>query len=198
MSIDQKRKWIQFTTIVGIVLTIVMAYLIGTSTYFKAGGGFQQLLTYLGIWSPIVFIVIQISQTVYPIIPMGLHNVIGVLVFGQGWGFVFNCIGMIIGSGINFYLGRKYGESFVRAFISDKQFDKYIGKVREGRGYIRLLKIGFVAPIFPDDIFCMISGLSQLTFKEFMTIVIVYRPASLFFFTFVSSNVIQYIYQLIF
>lgn len=192
-SIDKKRKVIHIVTVIGIVCTIIGSILIAKSPYFKADGGFSVLLRELGIFGPLLFLLLQISQTIYPIIPMGLHNVIGDIVYGHGWGFLLNLIGMVIGSCINFYLGRKFGADFIRAFITDKQYDHYIGKMNEGPGFVRLLKIGFVAPIFPDDIFCMISGMSNLTFKEFFKIVILYRPASLFFFTFVSSEIVQFL-----
>ena len=193
LSLDQKRKIIQVVTVIGIVLTITGSYFIAKSPYFKADGGFPHLLKELGIFGPLLFLLLQISQTIYPIIPMGLHNVVGDIVYGHGWGFVLNCIGMVIGSCINFYLGRHFGSSFIRAFISDDQYDKYIAKMNDGKGFVNLLKVGFVAPIFPDDIFCMIAGISNLTFKQFVGLVLVYRPASLFFFTFISSEVVQWI-----
>ena len=102
---------------------------------------------------------------------------------------------MVIGSCINFFLGKRFGSSFIKAFLSDKQYDHYIAKMNDGPGFRRLLKIGFVAPIFPDDIFCMITGMSNITFKEFVKMVVLYRPASLFFFTFLSSEIIQWLFR---
>ena len=141
---------------------------------------------------PLLF---QISQTIYPIIPGGLHNVIGDVIYGHFGGFLLNCTGMVIGSCINFFLGKRFGSSFIKAFLSDKQYDHYIAKMNDGPGFRRLLKIGFVAPIFPDDIFCMITGMSNITFKEFVKMVVLYRPASLFFFTFLSSEIIQWLFR---
>ncbi|UUX32989.1 TVP38/TMEM64 family protein [Fundicoccus culcitae] len=197
ISIEKKRQIIRLTTIFGIILTIVGSIYIARSSYFRPGGGFSDLLIRLGIWAPIIFITVQISQIIYPIIPFGLTNVVGDLVFGHGWGFIYNCIGMLIGSSINFYLGRRFGEGFVKAFISDEQYDKYIGKMNDGPGFTRLLKIGFVLPIFPDDIFCMIAGMSNMMFNKFFMLVALYRPLSLFVFTFLSSNVIKFFADLL-
>lgn len=192
-AVERRRKIIQVTTVLGIIFTIVMSVVIAKSPYFKPGGGFNQLLESLGIFGPIIFVMIQISQAIYPVIPMGLHNVVGDLVFGTGFGFILNCIGMVVGSSINFYLGRRFGPEFIKAFVSDEQYEKYIGKMNEGKAFINLLKVGFVAPLFPDDIFCMIAGVSNLTFRQFFKLVILYRPVSLFVFTFVSSQTIQWI-----
>lgn len=196
LSIEQKRMIIRYTTIIGIILTLVGSYFISQSSYFKADGGFSELLIELGFWAPIIFIFVQISQIVYPIIPLGLTNVIGDLIFGHFLGFIFNAMGMIIGSSINFYLGRRFASTIVKAFISDKQYENYIGKMNDGPGFLRLLRIGFIAPIFPDDIFCMIAGMSNITYRKFMGLVVAYRPISMFVYTYMTSNFIQYVYQL--
>ena len=176
LSLEKKRKLIQILTVVGLILTVTGSVFIASSPYFKEGGGFGELLKSMGIFGPLLFLLLQISQTIYPIIPGGLHNVIGDVIYGHFGGFLLNCTGMVIGSCI-------------------KQYDHYIAKMNDGPGFRRLLKIGFVAPIFPDDIFCMITGMSNITFKEFVKMVLLYRPASLFFFTFLSSEIIQWLFR---
>lgn len=192
ISLKKKRSLIRYTTIAGIIFTIVASFFIAQSSFFKPGGGFKELLESLGIIGPLVFIVLQISQTVYPIIPMGLTNVIGNLVFGTWLGFLCNVIGMLIGSSINFYLGRRFGESVVKAFITDEQYDKYISKIGDSKAFERLIIIGFILPVFPDDIFCMISGMSKLTFKRFFMLVVLCRPISLFVFTYAWAEIIRF------
>lgn len=195
LSMESKRRIIRITTTIGIILTIAGSIFISQSDYFKPDGGFSDLLLRLGFWGPIIFILVQVSQIIYPIIPLGLTNVIGDLLFGHLWGFVFNTIGMLIGSSINFYIGGKYGPAVVRAFISDEEYDKYIGKMNSGKAFERLLRIGFIAPVFPDDIFCMIAGMSKMRFRQFFGMVLAYRPASVFVYTFMTSNAIQWIFD---
>ncbi|OFK59543.1 hypothetical protein HMPREF2811_00705 [Globicatella sp. HMSC072A10] len=192
ISLKKKRSLIRYTTIVGIIFTVIASFFIAQSSFFKPGGGFNELLEKLGIVGPIVFIFLQITQTIYPIIPMGLTNVIGNLVFGTWLGFLCNVTGMLIGSSINFYLGRRFGESVVKAFISDEQYDKYISKIGDSKAFERLIIIGFILPVFPDDIFCMISGMSKLTFKRFFMLVVLYRPISLFVFTYAWAEIIRF------
>lgn len=189
---------IRSTTIFGVVATILGAYFILQSNYFRPEGGFSDLLINLGIFGPLIFILVQISQIIYPIIPLGLTNVIGDLIFGHAWGFVFNCIGMLIGSSINFFLGRRFGEGFLLAFINDETYQKYKERINRGNGLKKLLIIGFILPLFPDDIFCIIAGMSKITYKEFFKLILFYRPISLFVFTFMSSNIIQFFADLLF
>lgn len=198
LSLEQKRLVIRSTTIFGVVATILGAYFILQSNYFRPEGGFSDLLINLGIFGPLIFILVQISQVIYPIIPLGLTNVIGDLIFGHAWGFVFNCIGMLIGSSINFFLGRRFGEGFLLAFINDETYQKYKERINRGNGLKKLLIIGFILPLFPDDIFCIIAGMSKITYKEFFKLILFYRPISLFVFTFMSSNIIQFFADLLF
>ncbi|MDT2768739.1 TVP38/TMEM64 family protein [Globicatella sulfidifaciens] len=192
ISLKKKRSLIRYTTIMGIIFTVIASFFIAQSSFFKPGGGFNELLEKLGIIGPIVFIFLQITQTIYPIIPMGLTNVIGNLVFGTWLGFLCNVTGMLIGSSINFYLGRRFGESVVKAFISDEQYEKYISKIGDSKAFERLIIIGFILPVFPDDIFCMISGMSKLTFKRFFILVLLCRPISLFVFTYAWAEIIRF------
>lgn len=192
LTLEQKRLIIRVTTIIGVVVTLVGAFYIAQSDYFRPNGGFSSFLIQLGFFGPFIFILVQISQIIYPIIPFGLTNVIGDLIFGHFWGFVFNCIGMLIGSSINFFLGRKFGGAFLLAFVSDEQYEKYRVRINRGNGLRKLLIVGFILPVFPDDIFCTIAGTSKIKFKEFFQIVVLYRPISLFVFTFMSSHVIQW------
>lgn len=192
ISLKKKRSLIRYTTIMGIIFTVIASFFIAQSSFFKPGGGFNELLETLGIIGPIVFIILQITQTIYPIIPMGLTNVIGNLVFGTWLGFLCNVTGMLIGSSINFYLGRRFGESVVKAFISDEQYEKYISKIGDSKAFERLIIIGFILPVFPDDIFCMISGMSKLTFKRFFILVLLCRPISLFVFTYAWAEIIRF------
>lgn len=192
ISLKKKRSLIRYTTIMGIIFTVIASFFIAQSSFFKPGGGFNELLEKLGIIGSIVFIFLQITQTIYPIIPMGLTNVIGNLVFGTWLGFLCNVTGMLIGSSINFYLGRRFGESVVKAFISDEQYEKYISKIGDSKAFERLIIIGFILPVFPDDIFCMISGMSKLTFKRFFILVLLCRPISLFVFTYAWAEIIRF------
>ena len=198
LSLEKKRQIIRITTIIGIILTIIGFFVVSQSTYFDPGQGFEQLLRRLGFFAPFIFVLVQISQIIYPIIPMGLTNVIGFLIFGTFLGTVLNIIGLITGSAINFFLGRRFGGTIVRAFIDDEQYDKYVGMLNRGKAFDRLIMVGFIAPIFPDDIFCMIAGMSSMRFERFMKYVILFRPLSMFVYTFMTTTMIEWIDKIFF
>ena len=112
-------------------------------------------------------------------------------------GYICNLIATIIGSSVNFYLGRRFGAELVKSFISDEKYEEYVSKMNEGNKFRNLIMVGFVLPLFPDDIFCMIAGMSKLRFREFLAIVVICRPVSLFIYSFTMSNILKILFDLI-
>ncbi|MBS4749887.1 TVP38/TMEM64 family protein [Granulicatella sp. zg-ZJ] len=190
---EKYRKIVQIGATVGLVLTVLIAIWVATGTYFKPtdqGGMFETHLKQLGVFGPILFILIQIIQVVLPIIPGGAVSVSGTVVWGYEWGFVYNYIGIFIGSMIAFHLARQYGEFFVKCFVSDETYDKYMGWTRNEKRFSWILGILFFLPAAPDDILCMIAGLTTMSFKKFVWIFIPTKAVSTYVFTVMMQEMI--------
>ena len=80
-----------------------------------------------GFWAPVFFVAIQAVQVVIPILPGAIGCLGGVLIFGPVWGFVYNYVGISIGSVLAFLLSKNYGKPFVKGMIGEKNYEKYIG-----------------------------------------------------------------------
>jgi len=128
-----------------------------------------------GVLAPVLFLATQIALVVMPFFPSGFTCLAGVLLFGPVWGFIYNYIGVSIGSSINFLLGRYYGAPFVKS-LTRRLYDKYIGKVENSKRYPLFFTIAILSPGFPDDILCMITGLSSISFKRFLLIILTCKP----------------------
>lgn len=195
--IQTNRKIIQIITIAGILATIYFGYEIAKHDFFAVGGPFQQLVGNLGFYGPLLFVGIQIIQVVYPIIPGGLTCVVGHLVFGPLYGLIYNFLGIMIGSMINFGLARRFGESFAQAFVSQETYDKYIAYLNDGKKFEWFFFWALVLPGFPDDFLCMVAGLSKMTFKRFVWICILAKPATLYIYTLIAAEGVQALFRLI-
>lgn len=193
---EKYRRMVQIGATVGLILTVLIGFWIVFGSYFKPeheGGLFSKHLRDLGIFGPILFMIIQVIQVVLPIIPGGAVSVSGNFVFGPYMGFVYNYIGIFIGSMIAFHLARRYGEFFVKCFISDETYDKYIGWTYEGNKFAWLLGILFFLPAAPDDVLCMIAGLTKMKFRNFVLIFIPTKAVSTFAFTWIMQEGILYV-----
>ncbi|WP_317336045.1 TVP38/TMEM64 family protein [Streptococcus orisratti] len=138
----------------------------------------KTLVKHYRFWGPLVFIMIQIIQVVFPVIPGGVTTVAGFLIFGPVLGFIYNYIGILVGSGILFQLVRIFGRKFILLFVSEETFYRYEAKL-ETPGYERFFIFCMASPISPADVMVMITGLTQMSFRKFMIINIIAKPLSI-------------------
>ena len=171
MSVTLSRKIVNIISILGIVATIIATIYFIRLGVFKDINALRGLVGQSVILGPIIFMLIQIIQVVIPIIPGGVSCAAGVLIFGPTMGFVYNYVGIALGSIIIFLLGRNYGKPFIMSLVSDKTYNKYIGA----------LAIFF--PIAPDDALCLMAGLTKMSVKKFTLIILLAKPASIYLYS---------------
>ena len=139
----------------------------------------EELIRKGGIWAPVTFILIQMVQVVVPIVPGGITCAVGVVIFGPWYGLLYNYIGIVIGSGINFYLARRYGQCLVKFFVKEETYDKYITWLDKGKKFDKFFAFAIFFPCAPDDFLCMLAGLTKMSWKRFSAIILLGKPGSI-------------------
>ena len=91
---------------------------------FVSSESLQAFLDRFGLFAPALFILIQMVQVVIPILPGAIGCLGGVLIFGPVWGFVYNYVGIAMGSVLAFLLSKHYGRPFVHHIIGEKNYNK--------------------------------------------------------------------------
>lgn len=183
MNIAASRKLINFISIIGLVISI------GLTIYFINLGVFKDLNSLRGlvgdsiILGPIIFILIQILQVVIPIIPGGISTAAGVLIFGPYAGFIYNYVGICIGSIIIFLLGRRYGKPFILSMVSNKTYNKYVGWLDNQNRFEKLFALAIFLPVAPDDALCLMAGLTNISVKKYTWIILLAKPLSIFLYS---------------
>ncbi|MFU2164177.1 TVP38/TMEM64 family protein [Streptococcus pluranimalium] len=127
---------------------------------------------------PLIFIAIQIIQVVFPVIPGGLTTLVGFWVFGWWQGFIYNYVGIIIGSIILFLLVKQFGRKFILLFVKEDIFFKYEQKL-ESKHFENLFILSMLAPVSPADIMVMVTALTSISLKRFITIIVIAKPFSI-------------------
>jgi uncharacterized membrane protein YdjX (TVP38/TMEM64 family) len=183
VSIATSRRIINTISIIGLGLSIALTIYFINLGVFKDINALRGLVGNSVILGPIVFILLQILQVVIPIIPGGVSSAAGVLIFGPYLGFVYNYVGISIGSVIIFLLGRRYGKPFILSMISDKTYDKYIGWLDNQSRFEKLFALAIFLPVAPDDALCLMAGLTNMTVKKFTLIILLAKPASIFLYS---------------
>ncbi len=183
MNIAASRKLINFISIIGLGLSIALTIYFINLGVFKDLNALRGLVGDSIILGPIIFVFIQILQVVVPIIPGGISTAAGVLIFGPYAGFIYNYIGICIGSIIIFLLGRRYGKPFILSMISDKTYNKYIGWLDNQNRFEKLFALAIFLPVAPDDALCLMAGLTNMSVKRYTLIILIAKPLSIFLYS---------------
>ena len=162
-----------------LVLSLYLGYIGYKKGYFHSLETFRTLILEKGAWGPIVFMGLQIIQIIVPVIPGGLTCVAGVVIFGPLWGFIYNYVSICIGSVLVFLISRTFGRSVVIRIFGQELFDKYENKLNEDR-YEKFFALAIFLPVAPDDFLCYLTGLTRMSIKKFVTIILLCKPASIF------------------
>ena len=144
---------------------------------FKSLDTLQRYIESTGVWAPIAFLTLQVLQILMAFIPGGMLLTGGVVIFGPWEGLLYNFAGTILGSALNFWLARRWGRSIAHHLLSEATCDKYLGWLNQGKKYDRLFAWAILLPFFPDDALCLIAGLSAMTWRRFLTLLLLKLPS---------------------
>ena len=180
-----KLKFKHILNIISILMIGVLVF-IGIKGYklgiFSSISTMRKFLKGYGFWAPSMFMLLQIVQIVLPIIPGGVTTALGVLMFGAFWGFVYNYISICLGSIIVFLISRVYGKSIILAIFGEHSLDKYKKRLEHDK-YNKFFALAILFPFAPDDFLCYFSGLTKMTLKEFVLIILICKPPSIYIYS---------------
>lgn len=145
---------------------------------FASEEAMAQFLSGFGIWGPLAFVGLQVVQVVIPIMPGGISCLVGVLLFGPVWGFVYNYVGICIGSALAFQIARKFGMPAVERAAGSQKLGRYLKWVDNGV-FDRLFAAAIFFPAAPDDLLCFLAGVTRMQFGRFLLIILLGKPFSI-------------------
>lgn len=199
MTTDREKKiqtLMNWLNIIGILLTLVLVIYGFKSGLFLDKDKMLAYINQLGIWGPIVFMLIQVAQTVIPIMPGAITIPIGILAFGPIWGMVYNLLPIYLGSVINFWISRIYGRPTVRAIIGKKSYDHMLDLFeRRNIGKV-IFSLLMFAPFAPADLLCYGAGLTNMSSSYFNWTLLFGKPISLACYAYGTTYLLDFLMNL--
>lgn len=183
--------------ILGIIFTIYGFYWGYHQNLFTSDLALSQFLQSVGPLAPFLFMMLQIIQTMFPLIPGGLTIPGGLMIFGMGYGYLLNFVGIMIGSIINFTLARKFGRPLVQLLMGNRTFNKYVRWLDNPRQFKRLFIFGMFFPLSPADLLCYLAGLSDLSYRDYLLILSLGKPIALFLYSYGMVEILNRLFQLL-
>lgn len=182
----------------GLLWTLAIVLLSGCVLGLYFSGFFEAARTRAGLeayiqrctpWSHLAFFFLQLASVIVAPIPSNLTAAAGAILFGLWPAFLITWAAVAAGSVIVFLLSRVLGQDFARSFVSQKLSDKYQDVIRRKRDVFLLL--AFLFPFFPDDLLCILAGLTDISLKRFTVLVLAARPWGLLVACAVGSSSVQ-------
>ena len=160
-----------------ILLLAVIALLLWRTGFFQAIASEDTLAAYIQAftpWSHLMYFAVQLFSVILAPIPSNITAAVGGLLFGTLPAFLLTWGAVVLGSLVVFALARSLGQRFVEGLVSRKVSEKYLDLVRRKRDVFLLL--AFLFPFFPDDILCILAGLTDISCKRFLVLCLLARP----------------------
>ncbi|MDR1094027.1 MAG: TVP38/TMEM64 family protein [Clostridiales bacterium] len=127
-----------------------------------------------GHWGMIALVGLKIAQVVFLPIPGVLIDLAGVALYGPWVGFALSMTGTSIGSVIAFSVGKVFGKKVVSWIVGKEQSEKYRKTFDKKGRFVFILMLVF--PIFPDDLLCMVAGVTTMSYGYFIAVMLLTRP----------------------
>jgi uncharacterized membrane protein YdjX (TVP38/TMEM64 family) len=156
----------------GIVLGLYYGF--GLNKKFSTPEATKEFLLAYGNYSRTIYVFLHYLQTT--IIPISNLPTIfaGLALFDNPFEvFLLTTIGVYLGSLTSFAFGKLFGKKAVYWILGEKTVNHYLGlaKGREQAAIFTMLLL----PSFPDDILCIIAGITPMSWRFFIFTLVVTR-----------------------
>lgn len=178
------KIFMNVSTILGTILVCIFFYFAIKADLFSSEENLKTFLNSCGVFAPIFFVFLQIIQVIIPLIPGGISTGVGVIIFGPLWGFIYNYVGIVIGSIIVFFIARKYGMPLIKKMFKKELIDKYIGWLNKGKKFEKLFAAAIFLPVAPDDFLCYLAGVTDISTKKYIAIIVLLKPFTIALYSF--------------
>lgn len=179
MKKNSSQAVIRFISLTGLAASVLLAVWGIKNGVFTSQQMMEESVAGIGIMGPLLFILIQAVQVVIPILPGGVSCLAGVLLFGAVKGFLYNYIGICIGSILAFSLAKSCGRPLLPKLFGPKLIQKYESWTRDHKRFDRLFALAIFLPVAPDDFLCYLAGTTAMTWRRFILVILLGKPLAI-------------------
>lgn len=173
-----KRTWVRWLSLALLLLLAGwLVWLLWHTGFFSSLSSVQALQDYIQRFAPnthFIYFGVQLASVILAPIPSNLTAAAGAVLFGLWPTFLLTVAAVQTGSVFVFLLARIYGRSFADRFVNKKVSEKYLDLIHRKRDVF--LAMAFLFPFFPDDLLCILAGLTNISFSRFFVLTLLTRP----------------------
>lgn len=177
---DQKaerlKRILTYTLIFLLLFSGVFLFRAYLQGHFNSPESLRAYISAFGVFAPLILTVIQAIQVILPVLPGFLGCIVGAGMFGAAGAFWCNYIGISAGSIIAFFLARRFGTGLVRKMVPMEKYQSCVEWVNRKKSYTAVLSLAILLPLAPDDFLCYFSGLTGMSARRFIWIIVLAKP----------------------
>ena len=155
----------------------VILYYTGAWDFLKDREKVQNWIASLGFWGLFIFVALQFLQVTFLPLPSTITTLAGVYVFGPLKAALLSLAGVILGSVFAFFLGRVFGKKLVEFMVGKDTCEKWTKFLTDAKYSFFIM---MVLPVFPDDVLCLVAGLTDMSWTFFVVTNLISRPIGIF------------------
>ncbi len=165
---------------VALVAALLLAgggLLLWQTGFFAAMGSLEDMRAYIERFAPfshLAYFLVQLLSVILAPIPSNITALAGALLFGTWPAFALTTAAVTGGSVLVFWLARVLGRPFADRFVGRNISERYLDVIRRKRDIFLILV--FLFPFFPDDMICILAGLTDIPLPRFFVITVLTRP----------------------
>jgi uncharacterized membrane protein YdjX (TVP38/TMEM64 family) len=139
-----------------------------------------------GKWTPFITIGLHILQVISAPIPGTAIDAVNGFLFGPWLGTLYSMSGLLLGSMLVMSVVRKFGKPLADRMYKSESFEWLNFRVQKyGRVFIFLF---FLLPFVPDDVLCILAGLTNIPLLELFLLAIIGRTPGVFIANWLGSR----------
>lgn len=178
---DKHRKILYLASVLFFILfCVVIGWYIGIPMvrFAEEPEQFRSWVDRSGIWGRLLFVGMVFLQVIVALIPGEPLELAAGYAFGAVEGTLLSMLGIVLGSWVIFIAVRRFGQKLVEVFFPEKDL-KQLSFLKNPKKAKALAFILMTIPGTPKDMLSYVAGLTPLTLKEWLTIVVIARIPSL-------------------
>ena len=179
---------------IALAVLVVLALAAGVFALYRNGwferiGSVEELRALIdraGAFADIVFFLLQMLTVIIAPIPSNVTMMAGALALGFWQAMLLGIAAIWAGSMLMFLLARRLGHRAVQRWMDHGIMEKYLPVIEEKQDMFLFLTLLF--PFFPDDMLCILAGLTSMPTARFAGIMLLARPWGLIFAALLGSG----------
>lgn len=179
MAKGVNKNLFQAISVAGLVLCVLLGVWFWRAGLLSSQEALRGFVAGFGALGAFVFVVFQAVQVVVPVLPGGLGCLAGVVLFGPWYGFLYNYIGICVGSLAAFAIARNCGRPLLYQMFPEKLIERYDRWAAEKDRFARWFAFLIFIPVAPDDYLCFLAGTTELSWQRYTAIILLCKPFSI-------------------